>query len=243
MKVSVLPLATSSRSPLPYWKRTLPGRLSCSVPAAERPRASVCTKLAVIVCTERMCAPSLVMSGDSAAKAGAAAAMMATGTSARAKELAKVIPYSWRFCAGNWRLAIECGLNLSVPYRSGARRSDRVPLGVDQHFAASDMVRLADEAVLFHALDQPCRAVVADAQLALEIGGRGLLAFSDDLYGLAIELSLCVVLAGRLAVEQIAPVLRLFGDRLDVVGRALFPPMLGDRAHLFVRHERAVDAD
>ena len=67
------------------------------------------------------------------------------------------------------------------------------------------MVGLADEAVLLHPLDQPRRAVVADAQLALEIAGRGLLAFGDDLDRFAIKLGLGIVLADRLSVEQIAP--------------------------------------
>ena len=114
----------------------------------------------------------------------------------------------------------------SVPFSSS--RSDRVPVGVDQHFAAADMVGLADQPVLLHPLDQPRGAVVADAQLALEVGGRGLLALGDDLDRLAVELGLGIVLAGRLAVEQIAAVLGLLGDRLDIFGRALRAPMLGD---------------
>src|SRR3954465_10751637 len=98
--VRVLPLATSRRSLLPYWKRTLPGFLSCRVPAAERPRASVWTKLAVIDWTEVKCALSRAMSGDSAAVAGVAAAIIATGTSARAKLVVKFIQKLLEICAG-----------------------------------------------------------------------------------------------------------------------------------------------
>ena len=84
-------------------------------------------------------------------------------------------------------------------------------LGVDQHFAASDMVGLADQPVLLHPLDEPRRAVVADPELALEVGRRGLLALGNDLLCLALKLGLGIVLAGRRAVIQIAAVLGLLG--------------------------------
>src|SRR5690348_18389351 len=40
---------------------------------------------------------------------------------------------------------------------SATRRieSDRMSVGVDQHFAAADVIGLADQAVLLHPLDQP----------------------------------------------------------------------------------------
>src|SRR3954466_11994205 len=93
------------------------------------------------------------------------------------------------------------------PPRAERSRSDRPPLGIDQHFAAADMVGDADDAVLLHPLDQPRGIVVADAELALEVGGRGLLALRHGLHGLAIELRLGIVLAGRLALEHVAAVL------------------------------------
>src|SRR3954447_25241916 len=105
---------------------------------------------------------------------------------------------------------------------------DRMAVGVDQHLAPADMVGLADQPVLLHPLDQPRRAVVADPQLPLEIGSRGLLAFGDDLDRLAVELRFRIILAGRLAVEQIAAVLGFRSDRLDIFGHALLPPMLRD---------------
>src|SRR6478735_8272209 len=87
--------------------------------------------------------------------------------------------------------------------------------------------RVPVQTILLHSLDQARRAVVPDAQLALEVGGRGFLAFGDDLDRLAIQLRLGIVFAGRLAVEQVATVLGLLGDRLDIVGRALLAPMFG----------------
>src|SRR5205085_3388800 len=92
-------------------------------------------------------------------------------------------------------------------------------------------------------LDETRGAVIADAQLALKVGGRGFLALGDDLDRLAVKLGFGVVLAGRLAVEQIAAVLGLLGDRLDIVGRALPAPMLGDGTDLLVADEGSVNAD
>jgi hypothetical protein len=46
-----------------------------------------------------------------------------------------------------------------------------MPVGVDQHFAAADMVGLADEPVLLHPLDEARGAVIADSELALEVRG------------------------------------------------------------------------
>src|SRR5205085_7142976 len=91
---------------------------------------------------------------------------------------------------GMSRLAIECGLNPPVPPRSASFRSDRVAVGVDQHFAPADMVGLADKSILLHPLDQPRRAIVADAELALEVRHRRFLTLGDDLNGLAVELGL-----------------------------------------------------
>src|SRR5438309_10851206 len=99
----------------------------------------------------------------------------------------------------------------SVPFSLARsdRGSDRVTVGVDQHFAAPDVIGLPDQTVLLHPFDQTRRAVVADAKLALEVRGRRFLTLRDDLDCLAVELRLGVVLAGRLAVEQIAAVFRL----------------------------------
>src|ERR671921_2713363 len=88
-----------------------------------------------------------------------------------------------------------------------ADRSDRVPVGVDQHFASTDVVGSADLPVFLHSFDQPGCAIVADPKLALEVRSRRLLAFRYDLDRFAIELSLGIFLASRLAVEQIAAIL------------------------------------
>src|SRR5437868_6865175 len=98
---------------------------------------------------------------------------------------------------------------------------ERAPLRVHQDFAAADMVGDADDTVFLHPLDQARGVVVADAELALEVGGGGLLALRHGLDRLAVELRLGVVVAGRLALEEIAAVLRLFGHRLDIVRPAL----------------------
>src|SRR6476469_337524 len=127
----------------------------------------------------------------------------------------------------------------SVPFSAKSLGLNRLSVGIDQAFTTPDMVRLADQPVLFNPLDQTRGAVIADSKLALEIGVRGLLALGDDLDRLAVKLRLGIVLAGRLAVEQIAAVLRLLGHRLDIFGRALLAPMLGDRAHFLVADERS----
>src|SRR3982751_5799201 len=144
-----------------------PGRFSCSVPRATRFFESVWVKLAVIDWTADRCCSTLAMSPD-CAWAGAAMATMATGARARARFVGKLIFYGTPgYFPPCWQFAIECGLNLPVPYRSACEASERVPVGVDQHFAAADMVRLANQAFLLHPLDQASGAVVAYAQLAL----------------------------------------------------------------------------
>ena len=79
---------------------------------------------------------------------------------------------------------------------------DGVALCIAKHLAPPYMVGPADDAVLLHPLDQPRRAVVADAQLPLDVGGRRLLAFGHDLHGLAVQLALGIVVAIRRAVEH-----------------------------------------
>src|SRR5688572_11240819 len=97
-----------------------------------------------------------------------------------------------------WRSALECLVNFPVPRGSGKEgrlvaalallvvphagpppgppSAQGPSLRIDEHLAAADMVRRADEALFLHSLDQPGGIVVADAQLALEVGGRRLLA-------------------------------------------------------------------
>src|SRR5437868_14283755 len=95
----------------------------------------------------------------------------------------------------------------SARFSRRSPRLDRMPVRVDQHLAPADMVGLTDEPVLLHPLDQARGAAVADAQLPLDVGRTGLQALSDDLHRLAVKLYLCIVFAGRLAIEQIAAVL------------------------------------
>ena len=103
------------------------------------------------------------------------------------------------------------------------------------------MIGAADDAVIRHPLDQPRGGIVADAELALEPRGRGLLAFADELDGGAILLVLGRILAGRRAVEREA-LLRLLGDAGDIVGLPLRAPGLGDPLVPPVADDRVVDA-
>src|SRR5690348_15971976 len=123
-----------------------------------------------------MCDLTRLRSAEVAAGAGAATAISASGAKARAKLFAKFISKLLGVCAANWRFPFECPLNSQVPKRSG---SDRVPVGVDQHFAAADVIWLANEALFLHSFDQPRGTVVADTQLPLQVGCRSLLAFGD----------------------------------------------------------------
>ena len=50
------------------------------------------------------------------------------------------------------------------------------------------MVGGADEAFLLHPLDQARGIVVTDPELALEVGGRGLLAFRHHLFRKAVQI-------------------------------------------------------
>src|SRR5579884_3900811 len=105
------------------------------------------------------------------------------------------------------------------------------------------MVRLTYEAFFLHPLDQPCSTVVSDPELALKVRGRCLLALGNDLDGLAIKLCLCIVLAARLPVEQVAAVFRLLGDRLNIIRSTLLAPMFSNGSDLFVAHEWAMHSD
>ena len=103
------------------------------------------------------------------------------------------------------------------------------------------MVGSPHDAVLFHPLDQPGGAVIADAELPLEPTGRGLLAFHHQLDGVAILLVLGRILAVRRAIER-ETILGFLGDGLDIIRLTLPAPVIRHRAHLVVADERAVHA-
>ena len=65
-----------------------------------------------------------------------------------------------------------------------------------QDLALSDVVGAGDDALVLHLLDQPRSLVVADAKLALDVGGRALAVLGDDGDGLVVK---CVV--GRALAE------------------------------------------
>ncbi len=75
------------------------------------------------------------------------------------------------------------------------------------------MIGRADLALLLHPLDQPCGGIVADAELALDVAGRGLLRFRHHLHRLAVECGVGGIIVLRRAVEREAAILGLFGDR------------------------------
>src|SRR3546814_3142461 len=118
----------------------------------------------------------------------------------------------------------------------------RLAILVGHHVAAADMIERAHQPLLLHPLDQAGGAVISDAQLPLQPARRGLLAFGDDLARLRVHAILGAVAARRSALHREAAVLGFLGDAFDIVGRALAAPMVGDRAHLVVGNEGAVDA-
>src|SRR5687767_3297637 len=104
------------------------------------------------------------------------------------------------------------------------------------------MVRRPDEAVVLHPLDPLGGGVVADAHLALEPRSARLLRLEYDLAGLAVLALLGIVARGELVLVGEETVLGLLGDRIDVFGRALAAPVLGDTLDLFIADERPVHA-
>src|SRR3954466_5208667 len=223
------------------------------VPLRLWPRRSLWAKAAVIVWTARRCAWTWARPAGAAwalSATGAAAAASASGAARKAiaRRRCMIFPFSKLGCGAVSRPPLECPVNppgsfkaLPVPGRIWSL-DQRPPFRIDEHFAPPDMVGSTDHPFFLHPLDQPRGIIVADAQLALEVGGRSLLALGDDLDGLAEHLRLGIVLADRLAVEDVAAILRLFGDRLDIIRMTLPAPEIGHLAHLLVGDEGAVDA-
>src|SRR5262245_25281072 len=75
-----------------------------------------------------------------------------------------------------------------------------------EDFARPVRLQRADDAGIFHALEQSRRAVVADLEAALHVGDRGLALAGDDLHRLVVQRVLLAVTA-RLAGRR-----RLAGD-------------------------------
>ena len=57
----------------------------------------------------------------------------------------------------------------------------------DQNFALANVVGRRDEVFIFHLFDQARGFVIADAELALDIGGRAFAVFDHDGNGAVIE--------------------------------------------------------
>src|SRR6056297_2457012 len=77
-----------------------------------------------------------------------------------------------------------------------------------QHLALADVVGGADHALLLHLFHEPRGLVVADRQLALDVGGRALPVAHRDLHRLVVER----VLAAGIAAGPEAQ------DRVDALG-------------------------
>ncbi len=74
------------------------------------------------------------------------------------------------------RRPLTLGVGLAWPHarRGGGRITTITPAGGGQHLPLADMVGRPHHAVLLHLFDQLRRAVVADVQMPLDEGGRGL---------------------------------------------------------------------
>src|SRR5690606_19185272 len=108
------------------------------------------------------------------------------------------------------------------------------------------MVGSGDEAFLLHALDEARGLVVADLQPALDVAGRDLAVPEHHRNGLIVErIPAAAALAHHaagVALTVAEAFLRLGGDGLDIVGRALGFQEAHDLLHLVVGDEGAVEA-
>src|ERR1700704_560771 len=63
-----------------------------------------------------------------------------------------------------------------------------VVVAANQDFPFAGMVRLTDNAFLFHPLHQGCGTIIADLQPPLNVACRGLAVAGHDLHGLAVKI-------------------------------------------------------
>src|ERR1051326_7676497 len=95
-----------------------------------------------------------------------------------------------------------------------------IPAVGQQDLAFALMVRLADHAVLFHALYQPRGAVIADLQTALDVRGGDFALACDDRDRFVVE----IVAAFAAHPESVGIILifvGLFGDGFEIFGVSL----------------------
>src|SRR5437764_6198788 len=76
---------------------------------------------------------------------------------------------------------------MDMSSRRTAMEFSRVPGRWGEDLAFADMVGRADDALGFHALDEPRGAVVADLQIALHKARRGLALAGDERHRLVIQ--------------------------------------------------------
>src|ERR1051326_4013334 len=128
-----------------------------------------------------------------------------------------------------------------VRYMSSCRTAmefSRLPGRRREHLALADMVGGADDPLGFHALDQPCGAVVADLQIALHKARRSLALAGDERHGLVVQriARAAFVLAAKPVEAAARPV--ILGDVEEIL-RLTTPLQERDGAlDLFVRHKR-----
>ena len=93
-----------------------------------------------------------------------------------------------------------------------------------ENLALAGVVGLADDAFAFHPLDQRRRLVVADGEAPLDIGGGGLLVGQNDMDGLVVKLvaRAGIIVAASIGIAaEIATLVLLVGDRIEIIRRAL----------------------
>src|SRR5262249_29154799 len=103
------------------------------------------------------------------------------------------------------------------------------------------MVCGADDAFLFHALDQARGTVVPDLKVTLDEAGRGLALAADEFDSLVVEVVAAFIARPGLALA--ARLLFFAGDILNIGRMSLVFKMTDHPFHLHVRNERTMNAD
>src|SRR5262245_44313434 len=96
-------------------------------------------------------------------------------------------------------------------------------VAADQNFTFSGVVRLADNAFVFHPLHDRSSTSVADLQAALNVAGGGLAVANHDLHGLLIEVAALARAHGGLVEQRVVGILAflLGGDGFEILRHAL----------------------
>src|ERR1700687_3460405 len=119
-----------------------------------------------------------------------------------------------------------------------------VVVAANQDFAFAGVVRLTDNAFLFHPLHQGRGAIIADLQPPLNVAWRRLAIAGHDLHGLAVEIGgLRGAHPGRIEDRAVLALdVILGGHGIEVLRRALGLEMADYFSPPPVGHERPVTA-